>query len=167
MTTEPGRKIRYHYGNGLRKFRRIFDLTHKETAALLGMTAPQLTALERKELWTEEELRQTCERLNVPVSGIAFLAEERPPASFTIQHNTLGDSGIIGINNYLNKCDRACDVKIAGLLEKVEHTLRELSEKVESLEKKIEQLFPPEGNQYSPKVVDKLARVYTREGKEE
>jgi hypothetical protein len=35
------------------------------------------------------------------------------------------------------------------------------------LDKELEQLFPPEGDQYSPKVVDKLARVYTREGKEE
>jgi hypothetical protein len=35
------------------------------------------------------------------------------------------------------------------------------------LDKELEQLFPPEQNQYSPKVVDKLARVYTREGNEE
>jgi len=140
MDTEPERKIRYHYGNGLQKFRRIFDLTHKETAALLGMTPPQLTALERKEQWTEEELRQTCDRLNVPVSGIAFLAKEIPPTSFVIQHNTLGDSGIIGINNYMNKCNGACYSKIAGLLEKVEHTLLELSAKVESLEKRIDSL---------------------------
>jgi hypothetical protein len=35
------------------------------------------------------------------------------------------------------------------------------------LDKELEQLFPPENNEYSPKVVDKLAQVYTREGKEE
>ena len=138
MTTEPERKIRYHYGNGLRKFRRILDLTYKETAALLGITPDQLTVLERKEQWTEEELRQTCKRLNVPVSGIAFLAEEIPQTSFVIQHNTLGDSGIIGINNYLNKCNGSCHTKIGGLLEKIEHAPLQLSAKVESLEKKID-----------------------------
>lgn len=141
MTREPERKIRYHYGNGLQKFRKIFDLTHKETAALLGMTPFQLTALERKEQWTEEELRQTCEKLNIPVSGITFLSEELPPTSFVIQQNTLGDSGIIGINNYLNKCDGTCYSKAEGLLEKIEHALLELSAKVESLEKKIDN-FP-------------------------
>ncbi len=141
MTTGQERKIRYHYGNGLRKFRKIFDLTHKETAALLGITPSQLTALERKEQWTEEELRQTCDKLNVPVSGITFLSEELPPTSFVIQQNTLGDSGIIGINNYLNKCDGTCYSKAAGLLERIEHALLELSAKVESLEKKIDN-FP-------------------------
>jgi len=35
------------------------------------------------------------------------------------------------------------------------------------LDKELEQLFPPQGDVYSPKVVDKLAQVYTREGKEE
>ncbi|WP_374163851.1 hypothetical protein [Arcticibacter sp. MXS-1] len=35
------------------------------------------------------------------------------------------------------------------------------------LDKELEQLFPPEGDEFSPKVVDKLAQVYTREGKEE
>lgn len=35
------------------------------------------------------------------------------------------------------------------------------------LDKELQQLFPPEGNQYAPKLVDKLAKVYTRDGKEE
>ncbi len=35
------------------------------------------------------------------------------------------------------------------------------------LDKELEQLFPPQGDVYSPKVVDKLAQVHIREGKEE
>ena len=78
--------------------------------------------------------------MNVPVSGLAFLAKETSPSCFIIQHNTLRDGGIIGINNYLNKCNDACYPKIKGLLGKVEHTLLELSAKLESIEKKIDSL---------------------------
>lgn len=35
------------------------------------------------------------------------------------------------------------------------------------LDKEMEQLFPPEDDEYSPKVVDKLAQVFTKEGREE
>ena len=35
------------------------------------------------------------------------------------------------------------------------------------LDKELQQLFQPENEEYSPKVVDKLAKVFTREGKEE
>jgi predicted transposase/invertase (TIGR01784 family) len=35
------------------------------------------------------------------------------------------------------------------------------------LDKELRQLFPPENDEYSPKVVDKLAKVFTRDGKEE
>lgn len=35
------------------------------------------------------------------------------------------------------------------------------------LDKELEQLFPPEEDRYSPKLVDKLVRVYTRAGREE
>lgn len=35
------------------------------------------------------------------------------------------------------------------------------------LDKELEQLFPPEEDEFSPKVVDKLAKVTTREGEEE
>lgn len=43
----------------------------------------------------------------------------------------------------------------------------DLNKEITFLDKELEQLFPPEEEVYSPKVVDKLARVYTREGKEE
>jgi len=35
------------------------------------------------------------------------------------------------------------------------------------MDKELQQLFPPENEEYSPKVVDKLAKVFTRDGKEE
>ena len=35
------------------------------------------------------------------------------------------------------------------------------------LDKELQQLFPPEDDQFSPKAVDKLAKVFTRDGKEE
>jgi len=35
------------------------------------------------------------------------------------------------------------------------------------LDKELEQLFPPEENEFSVKVVDKLAKLYTRDGREE
>ncbi|MGV8094281.1 MAG: hypothetical protein AB2L24_20675 [Mangrovibacterium sp.] len=43
----------------------------------------------------------------------------------------------------------------------------DLSKGVTFLDKELEQLFPPEGDNYSIKVVDKLAKVYTRKGNEE
>jgi len=35
------------------------------------------------------------------------------------------------------------------------------------LDKELEQLFPPEKDEFSVKVIDKLAKLYTREGTEE
>ncbi|MDM8173183.1 hypothetical protein QT327_02250 [Olivibacter sp. 47] len=43
----------------------------------------------------------------------------------------------------------------------------DLKKGIAFLDKELEQLFPPEEDEFSPKVVDKLARVNTREGKEE
>lgn len=42
----------------------------------------------------------------------------------------------------------------------------DLEKGIEFLDKELEQLFPPEGDEFSPKVVDKLAKVYSRDGKE-
>jgi hypothetical protein len=38
---------------------------------------------------------------------------------------------------------------------------------VEYLDKELEQLFPPDGNEYKPRYVDKLVKVFTRQGTEE
>ena len=37
----------------------------------------------------------------------------------------------------------------------------------EFLDKELEQVFPPENDEYSPKIIDKLVKVFTRDGKEE
>jgi len=42
-----------------------------------------------------------------------------------------------------------------------------LNKKFEFLDKELAQVFPPENDEYSPKVVDKLVKVFTREGNEE
>ena len=46
-------------------------------------------------------------------------------------------------------------------------TLLDLDRGFEFLDKELEQVFPPEGDEYSPKVIDKLVKVFTRIGKEE
>ena len=43
----------------------------------------------------------------------------------------------------------------------------DLSRGITFLDKELEQLFPPEDDQFAPKVVDKLAQVYTHDGTEE
>jgi predicted transposase YdaD len=43
----------------------------------------------------------------------------------------------------------------------------DFSKEVQFLDKEMDQLFPPEGNHYTPKVVDKLVKLYTRNGAEE
>lgn len=45
--------------------------------------------------------------------------------------------------------------------------LLDLSRGVAYLDKELEQLFPPGGNSYKPRYVDKLAKVHTRRGAEE
>lgn len=45
--------------------------------------------------------------------------------------------------------------------------LFDYSRQFEYLDKELEQLFPPEKDQYAPRYVDKLIKVYTKAGKEE
>ncbi len=42
-----------------------------------------------------------------------------------------------------------------------------LNKEFEYLDKELEQLFPPESDKYAPRYVDKLVKVFTREGQEE
>ena len=46
-------------------------------------------------------------------------------------------------------------------------TLLDLNKGFEFLDKELEQVFPPENNNYSPKVIDKLVKVFTKNGGEE
>lgn len=43
----------------------------------------------------------------------------------------------------------------------------DFSREIEFLDKELDQLFPPEENEYAPKLVDKLAKVYRKDGGEE
>ena len=43
----------------------------------------------------------------------------------------------------------------------------DFNKKFEFLDKELEQVFPPENDEYSPKIIDKLVKVFTRDGKEE
>ncbi|WP_157486703.1 hypothetical protein [Dyadobacter alkalitolerans] len=43
----------------------------------------------------------------------------------------------------------------------------DFSKDFEYLDKELEQLFPPDNNHYSSKFVDKLVKVFTREGQDE
>ena len=43
----------------------------------------------------------------------------------------------------------------------------DLDKGFEFLDKELEQVFPPENDEYSPKVIDKLVKVFTREGQED
>lgn len=43
----------------------------------------------------------------------------------------------------------------------------DFSRGIEFLDKELDQLFPPEENEYSLKLVDKLAKVYKKDGEEE
>lgn len=43
----------------------------------------------------------------------------------------------------------------------------DLEKGIDFLDQELEQLFPPEADEFAPKVVDGLARVYSREGEEQ
>jgi predicted transposase/invertase (TIGR01784 family) len=45
-------------------------------------------------------------------------------------------------------------------------SLLDLNKKFEFLDKELQQVFPPENDEFSPKVVDKLVRVFTKSGDE-
>nr|WP_294873160.1 hypothetical protein [uncultured Pedobacter sp.] len=73
---------------------------------------------------------------------------------------------------------RKDDILWKGILEDIfDDFLRFLSPDVESvldldkgfefLDKELEQVFPPEDDKYTPKVIDKLVKVFTKSGKEE
>src|ERR1700744_4544942 len=45
-------------------------------------------------------------------------------------------------------------------------SLLDLNKKFEFLDKELQQVFPPENDEFSPKVVDKLVKVFTKGGEE-
>lgn len=101
LQTENERKP--DYSLGMRRLRGFLDINQKQMAAMLEMTPQQLSALEKNNKWSEEILQRVSEKLNIPLSGIDYLASEPDLLGSIIQHNTLGNDGNIGhINSNYN-----------------------------------------------------------------
>lgn len=125
------------YGRGMRKLRGILDLNQKEMAAKLGMPPQQLSVLEKKEEWTEEQLERVSKACDIPMSGLDLLATDSDALRFFITNNTLGDGGIIGQNNFHNTYHFGDADKIEQLFDRFEGIVKEWSVKVEGLEKQL------------------------------
>ena len=87
------------YGRGMRRLRGILDLSQKEMAVKLNMAPQQLSLLEQKEKWSDEQLKRVSETFNIPLSGLDYLANENDLLNVIFANNTQGDDGIIGLNN--------------------------------------------------------------------
>ncbi len=129
-----------NYGRGMRKLRAIWDLSQKEMASKLGMTQQNLSFLEQKEIWPEELLLKVSDTLNVPLSGLDYLASETDLLGSIIQHNTQGDEGNIGHSNTNSNCYNSTynigNIDNAeNVLAKIEGLISKLGETAESLKK--------------------------------
>ncbi len=126
-----------NYGRGMRKLRGILDLNQKQMAAKLDMTSQQLSNLEKKEQWTDDMLQRVSEKLNIPQSGLDYLAGENDLISYIIQNNTLSDTSTMTNNNgcvyhtyNFGNVDRAEE-----LISKMENLVAKLNKNTESLKK--------------------------------
>lgn len=90
-----------NYGKAVRTVRGLFDLSQKELAAKMSMSPQQLSRMEHEKSWTDEQLDRVCKSLNIPRNGLEKFAYP-DIARLIIMHNTLGDGGIIGQNNFHN-----------------------------------------------------------------
>jgi len=127
-----------NYGRGMRKLRAMWDLSQKEMAGRLGMTQQNLSFLEQKETWPEDLLLKVSETLDVPLSGLDYLASETDLLGSIIQHNTQGDDSTIGhtnSNNYHNTYNIGNNDNAEELLAKIEGLISKLAENAESLKK--------------------------------
>lgn len=125
------------YGTGMRKARGIMDLSQKEAAGLLGMTQQQLSQLEKKKQWSEEMLQRVSDKLNIPRSGLDYLARERDLLQLVIQHNTFSDQSCMrnnSVENYttynIGDIDKADEI-----ISKIENLISKLGKNTESLKK--------------------------------
>lgn len=126
-----------NYGRGMRKLRGILDLNQKEMAVRLGMTSQQLGQLEKKDKWTDEVLQRVADSLNIPVSGLDYLANESDLLGFIITNNTQGDGGIIGQNNFHNTYHFGNAEQIEKLFVRLESIINTWTQKVETMEKNV------------------------------
>jgi transcriptional regulator with XRE-family HTH domain len=118
----------------------MWDLSQKEMAGRLGMTQQNLSFLEQKETWPEDLLLKVSETLDIPLSGLDYLASETDLLGSIIQHNTQGDEGNIGHNNTNSNCYNSTynignSDNAEELLAKIEGLISKLGENAESLKK--------------------------------
>lgn len=107
-----------HYGRAMCRLRSVSDKSQKEAAAMLNMTPQQLSTLEQKENWTDEQKERVCKAFNIPESGFDYLANEPDLLnSIYIFNNTQGDNGNIlsgsigqNVNNNFENSKKADDL---------------------------------------------------------
>lgn len=128
------------YGTGMRKIRGIKDLSQKEAAALLGMTQQQLSQLEKKKQWSEEMQQRVSEKMNIPRSGLDYLANRNDLITFIVQNNTITDKSTMmnSINGHVSHNYNIGDTtKAEEIISKIEKLLSKLDKNTESLKKEI------------------------------
>lgn len=84
-------KSRVHNGHNIRNIRREKGLQHAALEKLLGMTTPQLIAIENEEVLDNETLEKFAKVLDVPVEEFTETEEERPCVIF--ENNTFNNEG--------------------------------------------------------------------------
>lgn len=118
-----------HYGRGMRKLRGVLDVNQKEMAARLDMTSAQLSHLEKQEVWTDDMLQRVSEKLNVPRSGLDYLAAEDDLLQYIIQHNTLSDTCVMVNNGNIYNISNV--EKADAILTKIENLVSKLDKNTE------------------------------------
>ena len=117
-----------NYGRGMRRLRGILDLSQKEMAAKLNMLPQQLSVLESKEKWTEEQLNRVAKTFDIPLSGLDFLANENDLLNVIFANNTQeGNESVIALNNSRNTYHFGNSEKIDELFAQVEKIVKEWS----------------------------------------
>lgn len=126
------------YGAGMRKLRGILDYNQKEAAVLLDMTQQQLSQLEKKKQWSEEMLQRVSDKLDIPRSGLDFLAREKDLLQLVVQNNTFSDQSCITKNNSVeyNTTYNIGDInKAEEVISKMEDLISKLGRNTEMLRK--------------------------------
>ena len=130
------------YGRGMRRLRGILDLSQKEMAVKLNMLPQQLSVMEKKDKWTEEQLIRVSKTFDIPLSVLDYLANETDLLNFIYSNNTQGNDSIIGQNNSRNTYHLGNSDKIDELFTIVEKIVKDWSlvkKELEEVLKEIEQ----------------------------
>ena len=115
------------YGRGMRRLRGILDLSQKEMAVKLNMQPQQLSIMEKKEKWTEEQLKRVSDTFDIPLSGLDYLAKETDLLNIIYTNNTQGNDSIIGQNNSRNTYHLGQSDRIDELFTQFEKIIKDWS----------------------------------------